>query len=130
MAKKTFCIVKWVYTYLVLIVNSIFTSFLFYDFAISVDIWWNLNITFAKKRFCQIITLNNEQFFLFEEKFFLSQNIKTCILGESTNLWHHHRHYCTLDVTLSVVSSEVLVVLKWNMVRFSSNLRQTFPTHF
>ena len=58
MAKKTLYIVKWVYTYLVFIVNSIFTSFLFYDFAISVDIWWNLNITFAKKRFCQIITLN------------------------------------------------------------------------
>ena len=56
--KENFLYSKVSLYYLVLIVNSIFTSFLFYDFAISVDIWWNLNITFAKKRFCQIITLN------------------------------------------------------------------------
>ena len=96
---------------------------------------WVEGYPWYKSIFCFIIVLRVKQMMcLCEEKesFFLKIFWLLCFwwIHKLEILWHHHRHYCTLEVTLSIVSLESYVISKWNVFRNQGYLWQTFATFF
>ena len=49
---------------------------------------------------------------------------------KTSNLRRHHRHYCTLEITILIVSSESYIVSKLILLDFSVNYEKHFEFVF
>ena len=70
--------------------------------------------------FCHTTALNVWLFISRKNHVLFSRYLHLCLwwILKLQSLWSHYRHYCILDVTISIAFLQYWIVSKWNLVRY------------